>query len=107
MDKTKDILQGFGDNPRNKHIYTFRYLIKFASPFGEKAAPQLGLKIISETYEGHQKFVDSLKLAKDVLAVGREYCSEVDPSLVGIFENIKTDLSEGVSEENKIGEVTK
>lgn len=95
-----DVLKGFGDNLRNNHIFTYRYLLKLKTPFGE-AEDRLALKVVSETYEGHLAFVNLLLKNKSILSFGREYVSEMDPSLIGIFENLKStpeSVVESVSE---------
>lgn len=98
-----DELRGFGNNSRNNHVYVFRYLLKLKTAFGEEKE-RLALKVVSETYEGHLAFLTALKKDETVLAVGREYVCEMDPSLIGIFESVKVDsgaLEESLKEEVK------
>lgn len=99
LETSDDALKGFGNNPRNDHVYVYRYLLKLRTAFGEENE-RLALKVVSETYEGHLCFVDSLIKDENVLAVGREYVCEMDCSLVGIFENVKSS-SASVAEELK------
>lgn len=68
-------------------LYTYRYIFKTKND-----PDKLGVKYVTETNEGHEKFIDSILADENIISCLREYLNEIDCSFIGFTDTFKKEV---------------
>lgn len=68
-------------------LLTYRYIFR-TKPMVD--AGTVGIKVVTDIEQAHQDLINSLKADEEILSCYREYCHEIDCSLLSSGETIKS-----------------
>lgn len=76
-------------SPKDDRIlYTYRYVFRTS----DMEENRLGVRILTDTLQGHAAFCEQISKDESVVSCIREYVGEYDLSLCGYVENIKKEV---------------